>query len=462
MARCIMVLGVGRSGTSAVAGALHKLGVNMGDSFVITDHTNPHGTFEDEEVFNLTRQILKGDARPDDYRPLVSARDEKALWGLKDPALAHVAHYIWPLAASDMRVIVVRRPRPHCVNSFMRAYMSGRYKAEEWYDQTSAALAARLMEFAGPVLHVDFDVLRADREPQVRRLMHFAFEGLDMPGNTEIVSAITHVKSHIPRQRPQDWGSLAVGVRIGKHPEALWVASWSLLLSGGLRRSDTLLVPQMYQPAHWAANHMARDFLKTGKDTLVMVDDDHEFDMNIITRMRENVATWEYDVLSALTVRRQAESPSPILMKLRKQPDEPESLKGDSFYKEPPLHLGEVEEVDAVGLAMTFVKRHVLEVLVNERWGLDHTYDFFRPEDFAFEYGPGMESDDIPFSRRCRENGFRMCVDTNAQIKHIATVSLGVEDYLEKKRREAQDDSGQDTADRVQRGGGGSGQPAPD
>ena len=78
MARCIMVLGVGRSGTSAVAGALHKLGVNMGDSFVITDNTNPLGTFEDEDVFKqlpgeIRQHALNAETLPGTAVPLADA-----------------------------------------------------------------------------------------------------------------------------------------------------------------------------------------------------------------------------------------------------------------------------------------------------------------------------------------------------------------------------------------------------
>ncbi|MEZ6068261.1 MAG: glycosyltransferase, partial [Planctomycetaceae bacterium] len=41
--RCVLVIGTGRSGTSAIAGTLHRLGIFMGYEFVAADHTNPAG-----------------------------------------------------------------------------------------------------------------------------------------------------------------------------------------------------------------------------------------------------------------------------------------------------------------------------------------------------------------------------------------------------------------------------------
>jgi len=44
-----------------------------------------------------------------------------------------------------------------------------------------------------------------------------------------------------------------------------------------------------------------------------------------------------------------------------------------------------------------------------------------------------MESDDIPFSRRARELGYKMAVDTNVKIGHIGQTVFGWGEYLKWK-----------------------------
>ena len=94
--RCILVLGTGRSGTSAVGGMLYKLGVWMGDSFVGRDQTNPHGTFEDAELFYITRQMRSGIVLPEAYGTQIARRNQRLLWGWKDPALVFTLEHALP------------------------------------------------------------------------------------------------------------------------------------------------------------------------------------------------------------------------------------------------------------------------------------------------------------------------------------------------------------------------------
>ena len=50
---CVIVIGCYRTGTSAVAGVLHHLGVSMGKSFDPPAKSNPKGFFEDLDFKNL-------------------------------------------------------------------------------------------------------------------------------------------------------------------------------------------------------------------------------------------------------------------------------------------------------------------------------------------------------------------------------------------------------------------------
>ncbi len=57
--KTIIVLGMHKSGTSLVAGALKKAGVNMGDNLLGRHWSNPLGHFEDMDFFRLNRKILR-------------------------------------------------------------------------------------------------------------------------------------------------------------------------------------------------------------------------------------------------------------------------------------------------------------------------------------------------------------------------------------------------------------------
>jgi glycosyltransferase involved in cell wall biosynthesis len=108
----IFVLGMHRSGTSALAGTLSKLGVDFGPDLLPPQPDNPKGFFEHKEIVTIHDEILcKIGLRWDDPRPLpphweqrrdleslkerlkeVVIRDfgESLLWGLKDPRLCRL------------------------------------------------------------------------------------------------------------------------------------------------------------------------------------------------------------------------------------------------------------------------------------------------------------------------------------------------------------------------------------
>jgi len=108
--KCIMVLGMHRSGTSMVSGLLHVTGINLGKNLLLGDLANEKGYFENEKILNLNELILKEiESSWDDIRPLpadletrpeiiiISAELKKIIeeeyfssvvFGIKDPRLA--------------------------------------------------------------------------------------------------------------------------------------------------------------------------------------------------------------------------------------------------------------------------------------------------------------------------------------------------------------------------------------
>jgi len=113
--RLIVVLGMHRSGTSAVTRALQVVGVELGEHFLPPDHRNEKGYWEDAEIQALNVEMLRALGR--DWKSLapISTRDVetmhelgfhdracallarkidgKALYGLKDPRIIKLGVY---------------------------------------------------------------------------------------------------------------------------------------------------------------------------------------------------------------------------------------------------------------------------------------------------------------------------------------------------------------------------------
>lgn len=183
MSRCILVLGVARSGTSAVAGALHHLGVHMLDIEKASTQQvspNPRGTFEDENFLTLGLQLQKNGFSASEtikksYLELIARRRQQyALWGFKDPrsmfALEHFLEYL-----GDSRAVLVRR-NAEATRRSLRQWGPA-VQAPPFWLQATAYQRAILM-FPGLRLTVDYEALVADPEGEIDRLGMFVFSNL--------------------------------------------------------------------------------------------------------------------------------------------------------------------------------------------------------------------------------------------------------------------------------------------
>jgi GT2 family glycosyltransferase len=115
----IVVLGMHRSGTSALAGMLHHLGVALGDRLMPATEANPRGYWEHLDIVAVHQDLMAAFGRAwDDIRPLpggyvdseaalavrgrlarILQRDfgASALWGVKDPRLCRLTGVWLPL-----------------------------------------------------------------------------------------------------------------------------------------------------------------------------------------------------------------------------------------------------------------------------------------------------------------------------------------------------------------------------
>ncbi|HEY4559256.1 MAG TPA: hypothetical protein VIG54_00785 [Lysobacter sp.] len=134
--RVVLVLGMHRSGTSAVTGALARCGVALGDHLIEGAADNPAGYFEHADAVRADDELLLGIGRawddvrsmPDDWlasSAAARARDAiesgvvaelrgTALWGLKDPRMCRLLP-LWLLVIESVDVepsglLVLRHP----------------------------------------------------------------------------------------------------------------------------------------------------------------------------------------------------------------------------------------------------------------------------------------------------------------------------------------------------------------
>lgn len=120
---CVIVLGCYRSGTSAVAGVLHHLGVPMGKQFDPPTKNNIKGYWEDVE-FKKFHQFFDTNNKQlmDDYAALIKSReDEHELWGLKDPLLCLLLDQFVSNLSCDHKMIICRRSIEDISSSISRA-----------------------------------------------------------------------------------------------------------------------------------------------------------------------------------------------------------------------------------------------------------------------------------------------------------------------------------------------------
>lgn len=125
----VVILGMHRSGTSAVANILHTIGISMGQTFIDSDQFNPNGYYEDDEFVWLNKGILENSGGTWYTPPSISdiqeggQKFEDAIlkvvkkkrklspnrqWGWKDPRNC-LTCWSYAHAVPDARFIVVVR-----------------------------------------------------------------------------------------------------------------------------------------------------------------------------------------------------------------------------------------------------------------------------------------------------------------------------------------------------------------
>lgn len=189
----VLVLGVPRSGTSAVAAGLAALGVDLGPRLRGPTAFNPTGLFEDAEVAAVNAELLRrvnrtafSDRFPpgsqwqlpafDDLRSIASALavgrfGQSTVWGFKDPRTLQTLDFwisVLENAGYELRFVLALRHPSAVAASLESAFgLSHNRGLRLWLAGWAAALAAAAQR---PLVCVDYDALVEEPSGEMLRL----------------------------------------------------------------------------------------------------------------------------------------------------------------------------------------------------------------------------------------------------------------------------------------------------
>jgi len=207
----------------------------------------------------------------------------------------------------------------------------------------------------------------------------------------------------------KDFGRVAVGTRMNDRCDPVFFNCWSHLIAGGLRSDDTVLDAGIELPQHFAAVVLAKHFLASDADTLLMVDTDMIFKPDQLGKLRDDPAGWEYDILSALSVVRRRPF-APIILRLRANPTDQQC----AYECVKPGPDDKIMDVDSVGTGFTLIRRTVFDRMKKEL-GIDKWF---------FDFGEGGLDEDTMFCQRAKKLNLKIGVHTKINIGHRGPITF--------------------------------------
>lgn len=194
--KVIVVLGMHRSGTSAITKGLQALGVDLGDRLMPpAPDNNAKGFFEDEDIVHFNDEVLASiglswssladippatfaDSKFDDFRrravDLVMSRAGDRLYGFKDPRMSKLLPFwndVFERASVDVAYVIAVRNPMSIVESLGRRDSFLREKS--YYLWMSYMLSALIHSQGYSRIAINFDQLMLDPKKQLSRIGHF-------------------------------------------------------------------------------------------------------------------------------------------------------------------------------------------------------------------------------------------------------------------------------------------------
>jgi hypothetical protein len=202
--RCILVLGVHGSGTSAVAGVLHRLGVSLGDRLVGPTRHNPRGHYEDAD-FRVLLYSYRSDRSllPTILAFLETRFERRALWGLKEPAILEAINDLGGyLATRTYRIIATDRDPLACVRSYLWKWpLAKPADVVQLHDELRARRESFLQRHRPPTLWARYNDLTARPAVGVRSIVEFVFAGRLAPPLDAVRRAVDFIDPGLNNHR---------------------------------------------------------------------------------------------------------------------------------------------------------------------------------------------------------------------------------------------------------------------
>lgn len=191
----VVIVGVGRSGTSAITRGVQALGVELGDHLRPGGGKNPTGFFEDERLLAINKRLkrllhIRGDSvrliEPDEWRaPAVRALQQEAietvrhgfaqypLWGYKYARTLRLLPFwraVFDALHLDVRYVVALRNPLSVARS--RARLDPQRGTQEQSDlEWLVNVVPYFRDLRGhPFVVVDYDLVLAAPTPQLQRI----------------------------------------------------------------------------------------------------------------------------------------------------------------------------------------------------------------------------------------------------------------------------------------------------
>ncbi len=193
MQKAIFILGMHRSGTSALARVVNLLGVELGDQLMAAEEDNPKGFFEHEPIVAIHEQLLTelgmswkdGAPLPDDWvntppaqkaaKAIATIIDSEfsttPVWGLKDPRQCRLMPLWMPLLQQrniqPHFIIAYRHPLEVAASLAKRGDMPEAPALFCWLSYTVEALLSAI-DYPHSIIH--YDDLLSEWQPQMERI----------------------------------------------------------------------------------------------------------------------------------------------------------------------------------------------------------------------------------------------------------------------------------------------------
>jgi len=225
-------------------------------------------------------------------------------------------------------------------------------------------------------------------------------------------------------RRGQEFGSLGFGVPYYK-AEYDFFRWWSWLLVGGMEPGDRLLNNSRLRcevPIPMAHNGLVQEFLRTDRDTLCIVEDDHVGPQELIRRMRTKRENWDFDIVCASYTNRRTDA-GPVAVGFMLGADGQPNEIGEYLCR---LNQMEVQEsgtqvVDGAALGVVLIRRWVLDALRGDR----------HPEEANWFEWVGHNSQDVNFYGKVHALGARVGVDRDNDVGHVGKVIYTMRQFYE-------------------------------